>query len=127
MDMVRDDDDDDDDGDDRGRSILIIDEKNCSCSVLSRKIIRHNHHHNHHHTHTQRCGPSHRLTVLCTVISAQADKAMGVLGKELPTTGPERQHTLMKLVSEYCKIIRQGARGDYRDPVKRLILTIRSD
>jgi hypothetical protein len=23
----------------------------------------------------------------------------------------------MKLVSEYCKIIRQGARADYRDPV----------
>lgn len=40
------------------------------------------------------------------------------LGKALPLTATERQHGLMKIVSDYCRVIRQAVRGDYRDPVR---------
>lgn len=42
---------------------------------------------------------------------------MAPLGKSMPSTPSERQQILIKIVSEYCKLIRQGVRGDYRDPV----------
>jgi len=49
--------------------------------------------------------------------SIQVERDLIPLGMEIPQSSGERQHLLMTTISTYVRIIRQGARGDYRDPV----------
>lgn len=62
------------------------------------------------------CGSREWIAVLVCV---QVERELIPLGKALPLTATERQHGLMKIVSDYCRVIRQAVRGDYRDPVRR--------
>jgi hypothetical protein len=55
---------------------------------------------------------------MAVLVSVQVERELIPLGKALPLTATERQHGLMKIVSDYCRVIRQAVRGDYRDPVR---------
>ncbi len=46
-----------------------------------------------------------------------AERALQPLGRGPPVTAPERRNRLMKLISCYCNVLRQSARGFYSDPL----------
>mmetsp|Transcript_48305 Transcript_48305/g.135267 ORF Transcript_48305/g.135267 Transcript_48305/m.135267 type:complete len:211 (-) Transcript_48305:525-1157(-) len=47
-------------------------------------------------------------------MQAEAGRQLTLIGREAPTAPLERMNMLMKLVAEYCALLRNAVRGDYR-------------
>ena len=50
-------------------------------------------------------------------MQAEAGRQLTLIGREAPTAPLERMNMLMKLVAEYCALLRNAVRGDYRSGI----------